>query len=360
LLFTKVFNYLKLRTLPSSVLAKNRLFIERDSKHRRVTSNFGTTFRNSKWSDYSVKNVSASQKSTFMSFVFNTLIMFILIYISYVYYYASSIWFFGVLFDSIYSGFELTHQSYLYFQFLLPMVLHNFSLLLGKLGLTHPSINPTTSVNSPNTPTFETTNFNLDLYSLVNSSNNHLISVFDTPSSINKLGLPIQSLYQVVNLSPKATTLVGLNNNSNISNEYQLLDNKHAYYYNILTSSISLVPQDTKSFDNIWLNTLLQSELLNKPGFIKGTIGSFYAKDLTWHDLNNLVVTNGVFGQLSDNLRDQTRMVELHRWLYKYNVLHRKTMINSHKTTMAKKLLSTGFFDSTLTRSNIWASDFFF
>lgn len=359
MLFTKVFNYLKLRTLPSSVLAKNRLFIERDSKHRRVTSNFGTTFRNSKWSDYSVKNVSASQKSTFMSFVFNTLIMFILIYISYVYYYASSIWFFGVLFDSIYSGFELTHQSYLYFQFLLPMVLHNFSLLLGKLGLTHPSINPTTNVNSPNTPTFETTNFNLDLYSLVNSSNNHLISVFDTPSSINKLGLPIQSLYQVVNLSPKATTLVGLNNNSNISNEYQLLDNKHAYYYNILTSSISLVPQDTKSFDNIWLNTLLQSELLNKPGFIKGTIGSFYAKDLTWHDLNNLVVTNGVFGQLSDNLRDQTRMIELHRWLYKYNVLHRKTLINSHKTTMAKKLLSTGFFDSTLTRSNIWASDFF-
>jgi hypothetical protein len=91
----------------------------------------------------------------------------------------------------------------------------------------------------------------LDLYSLVNSSNNHLISVFDTPSSINKFGLPIQSLYQVVNLSPKSTTLVGLNNNSNISNEYQLLDNKHAYYYNILTSSISLVPQDTKSFDNI-------------------------------------------------------------------------------------------------------------
>jgi len=131
------------------------------------------------------------------------------------------------------------------------MVLHNFSFLLSKIGLTHPSINPTTTVNSPNTPTFETTNFNLDLYSLVNSSNNHLISVFDTPSSINKLGFPIQSLYQVVNLSPKATTLVGLNNNSNISNEYQLLDNKHAYYYNILTSSISLVPQATKSFDNI-------------------------------------------------------------------------------------------------------------
>jgi len=125
------------------------------------------------------------------------------------------------------------------------MVLRNFSLLLSKLGLTHPAI------NSPNTPTFETTNFNLDLYSLVNSSNNHLISVFDTPSNINQLGFPIQSLYRVVNLSPKATTLVGLSNNSAISNEYQLLDNKHAYYYNILTSSISLVPQATKSFDNI-------------------------------------------------------------------------------------------------------------
>ena len=131
------------------------------------------------------------------------------------------------------------------------MVLHNFSFLLSKLGLTHPSMNSTTSVSSPNTPNFDTTSFNFDLYSLVNSSNNHLISVFDTPSSSHKLGFPIQSLYQVVNLSPKATTLVGLSSNLGIRNEYQLLDNKHAYYYNILTSSISLVPQSTKSFENI-------------------------------------------------------------------------------------------------------------
>lgn len=206
---------------------------------------------------------------------------------------------------------------------------------------------------------FSTTEFNFDLNTIVNSSNNHLVSVFNTPVSFTELNLPIKALFEVVNLSPKYTNLITLTTTDHSHIEYQLLSNTYAYYFNLVNSPVTLVPKFTNHFDNIWVKTLLHSELLNKPGFIKGNIGSFYIKDFTWHDLNNLVVSNGVFSQLSDNLRDQTRMIELHRWLYKYNVLHRKTLINSHKTTMAKKLLSTGFYDSTLSTSNIWASDFF-
>jgi hypothetical protein len=49
MLFQRLYNWIKYKTLPSSFLFKNRLFIERDSKHRRVLSNFGLSFRNSKW-----------------------------------------------------------------------------------------------------------------------------------------------------------------------------------------------------------------------------------------------------------------------------------------------------------------------
>ena len=56
-MFKRLYNWLKLKTLPSSILFKNRLFVERDSKHRRIMSNFGLTFRNSKWSEYAIKKI---------------------------------------------------------------------------------------------------------------------------------------------------------------------------------------------------------------------------------------------------------------------------------------------------------------
>lgn len=43
--------------LPPSINCKNRLHIERDSKTRRILSNFGLTYRNSKWADYVRSNV---------------------------------------------------------------------------------------------------------------------------------------------------------------------------------------------------------------------------------------------------------------------------------------------------------------
>jgi hypothetical protein len=47
-IFNKIYSNFKAKMLPPSLNSKNRLFIERDSKHRRITSNIGTTFRNSK------------------------------------------------------------------------------------------------------------------------------------------------------------------------------------------------------------------------------------------------------------------------------------------------------------------------
>jgi hypothetical protein len=39
---------LKQKTVPSSFMARCRLFLERDSKIRHLTTRFGATFRNSK------------------------------------------------------------------------------------------------------------------------------------------------------------------------------------------------------------------------------------------------------------------------------------------------------------------------
>ena len=49
---------------------KNRLFIERDSKHRRGLSNFGLSFRNSKWSNYETYNIKSQFRTSYLKYIF--------------------------------------------------------------------------------------------------------------------------------------------------------------------------------------------------------------------------------------------------------------------------------------------------
>lgn len=55
----------------------------------------------------------------------------------------------------------------------------------------------------------------------------------------------------------------------------------------------------------------------------------------------------------------RSRFAEHQRRLYRFSLLHRTILKNSHKITNAKGLISSGFYDSSLTSSNIWAADFF-
>ena len=47
-MFDKVYNWLKIKTLPPSVEAKNRIVLERNAKDKRVFSDVGKTIRSSK------------------------------------------------------------------------------------------------------------------------------------------------------------------------------------------------------------------------------------------------------------------------------------------------------------------------
>ena len=63
-MFQRLFNWIKFKTVPPSVNFKNRLFIERDNKQRRILTNLGLTFRNSKWVQYARANVSLDSITT--------------------------------------------------------------------------------------------------------------------------------------------------------------------------------------------------------------------------------------------------------------------------------------------------------
>ena len=79
MLFSKIYNWIKYKTLPSSFLFKNRLYVERDSKHRKILFALGTTFRNSKWRNFTKINIKNTRFVNFISYKW-CLILTILVY----------------------------------------------------------------------------------------------------------------------------------------------------------------------------------------------------------------------------------------------------------------------------------------
>ena len=57
MLLQRLYNWIKYKSLPTSFLFKNRLFIERNTKHRRIYSIFGALMRNSKWGNFELSNI---------------------------------------------------------------------------------------------------------------------------------------------------------------------------------------------------------------------------------------------------------------------------------------------------------------
>jgi hypothetical protein len=93
------------------------------------------------------------------------------------------------------------------------------------------------------------------------------------------------------------------------------------------------------------------------PNNISGSInsklqGNFYINTLTYQSLN-LLISEPELLNLSNNLTRHNHMINSLRWSYRYNNLHRRSIYNSHKLTGAKRLLSMGYFDSSVTTNNM-------
>jgi hypothetical protein len=90
--------------------------------------------------------------------------------------------------------------------------------------------------------------------------------------------------------------------------------------------------------------------------FRKHLKGGFYLPHLN-PSLTNFFTSNNsnpVF--ISTAINNSLQSIKSYYWLYKYNLLHRSTFKNSHNLTIVKKLLTTGFYDTTITTNNLWAA----
>ena len=373
MLFSRVYNWIKYKTLPPSVLFMNRLFVERDSKHRRVTSNLGLTFRNSKWSSYARVNINIQSQSSYFKFLYSTtsFILLLIVLAKFTSYYDITILFTPVytlvwfLFDgdlylkavfasSLLCTLQLTASSLyaklfqavtipsqdttLESQYTLPKRLHKPLLYLWSSQASDGASVFNTTVTS------ESSNSSLlllkHLYSAVHLLKIQSQSYYSLSSTLNNLEQPTSNLttLESYNLRDRHLTL-GL--------EYMLMN---SYSKGSTNSHTELTA---------WSLPSIHNELTGFNLELNFREGPFYLTDISTSKLNSLSLNFGELTPLKSSVENQLKLIRWNRWLYKFNLLHRKSLRSASNLTFAKRLISSGFHKSSNTSSNLWSSSIF-
>lgn len=409
MLFQRLYNWIKYKTLPSSFLFKNRLFIERDSKHRRIFNNFGLVFRNSKWSNYENYNIKMQFKSNYIKYLnwsFFFILSFFLLYnfnnyyihfyffnsISFIFwisidtldYYVSFIaWLFTILtsllFNLIYSYFFFNNFSSnnepkdffsnkFFFNTKLAANVTNNNLKISKHDLNWVLYAWLANNNSHPTSILENlfnnecklrwwdnySNFFINLYRLT-----YFFKLSDKKNNTPFLQIKLQDL----NLYKKNfSTLLNFCDNTYFLNKfssvigYYILTSHKNYFLQKNRSNFSLNFLN-KQFD--WNLQNFNIELQNYPFLLKTKTGLFFFDNFTYEQFSYFIFNIEELWGLNFFIKNQLNVSKWNRWLYKYSILHRKVLKNSHKITLSKRLLNSGFYSKDLFNKNIWASENF-
>ncbi len=384
MLFSRVYNWIKYKTLPPSVLFLNRLFVERDSKHRRVTSNLGLTFRNSKWSTYARVNINLNSKTSYLHLLLRLiagLLLVVALYKFTTYYNTTPVFAYGYpllwfLFDA-----DLYLKVLFSSSLFCTAQLAASSLYSRALGMFSTELDGTVSSGSLPNPTL-----NLPkrlhkpiIYSWLtnNPREGQITELFETQSSNPQLNslLPLtQLLYKSTNLIAKSAeskllahsvlTQLSAPTQSYLSKlaSIKTLGAGSAQGTTSLALDYLLLNKSSDSartyFDecSYWTLSSFNTELQRNSNSVKSLNGLFYSSELSHLKLSQLTTTVPELSSLRHSVEDQLATIRWQRWLYKYNILHRSALKNTLYLTSTKKLLSTGFYSSTMSTNNVWAS----
>lgn len=396
-MFQRLYGLIKYKTLPSSFLFKNRLFIERDSKNKRILSNFGLSFRNSKWGNYELNNIQLSFKLFFLKFISIFIFIIVLVFVLYwknyyllFYFYNNISFFFWINLDSfdyylifinwIFFSFffSLTHLIYSYFF---------FNYFSTKFASKNNTINYLQSTNSIN---FTKNDLKYTLYSwLVNNQLSEFQNIKNKISSqlfeINNLSICTNTLFfnklfnsvfflnlmsskfDFIALKTSINAFTVFNSYSRILPQLNLIKTpQHLtlfFYFFINKKTIfneknDLVTNRYSNLNNKYNLTSLNTEITNNKELIKFKNSIFFLHDLT---SNYLTKTSLFFNEnrfMDVSTLSTFTAAKWDRWLYRYSLLHRKSIKTAHKFTLTKRLLNSGIFDLKLNTNNIWASEY--
>jgi hypothetical protein len=382
MLFSLVYTWIKYKMSPPSVVALNRLFVERDSKHRRITSNLGLTFRNSKWSGYARTNINLDAKNDFLWTLTRVLALLV----------SSMILFTGLTYYNTLATFNpatllywFAMDSNLYFQvttisgvfYLLQLSIDTFhqKLISTYFG---PSTHLEQSLSS--NPTVLQIPKRLHkplLYSLVqqSTSSDLLEKLLETNStSQNKLTdlSFLRSLYRTTYLTKlllNPTPIIRLVDSLSRVNS-PLVTNLPTFLNNVAKlrkPSLDTIALDYVLFKSKGLLTPLRacnslrwnlshSSPSNTSGLesLSSIQGLFYLPSVNQTQLNSLTSSYPELLPLNSSLEEQTRVIRWDRWLYKYSLLHRSSLKTGFYLNLFKFSLGSGFYNQDIGTRNLW------
>jgi hypothetical protein len=302
-----------------------------------MTTNFGATFRNSKWADFTLKNVNPLSNSFEMNPLLNKINVFVIFFAILIFSKFNS-----PIFDPTVLNFLIASWDFIDAKFHLSETLFVIVPLVTQYGfLVYVKYFFTSfwSLRGPLNKFFDS-NFPI---------NQPLLKIRDSfqkeISGIEKLSVsePYRfewSLYRAYLSLPFTYSLSpGLNIN--------LLHIKPEYYGIIGNGKYEFSPSLDKCIKPV--STFNHFKIYNK-----GT--PFYIPQSDYQKISSLSSLSETFN-IYHPLKLQSLLSNMVRWAYKYNTLHRRSIHNSHKLTSVKRLLSLGYFDFNIVDANVWFSD---
>lgn len=358
-------------------------------------SNFGLTFRNSKWSDYALTNVSLKTIDRSKRLVWNIFLILVVIFLTNLFYYdffwylqligfspaKEGLW---LLFDWTTLTLVLLFQNYrVYFNQLTQYLFKSFFTDKTVKNVFSKNEHPSNVRKlTPKTPNAMFTNQQLSNI-LVNylttqhAANNPLskqlsLKLFQSLNPNSNLTNTLscfKRLFTVVDVLHKPTTGAidpsALRSDIQKNRILQLLTHSSFQNYTPLIldfylhskKQTPLIPhkpfsQFTWSLDNFNVEGLSGSELSQWKS------GPFYYSNINTLLLNQYQNDNRDYEFWNDSMTQQRNFFKWMRWLYRYSILHRNLLTHSRKITNLKKLLSTGFFSSNMSEQNLWISNY--
>lgn len=358
-------------------------------------SNFGLTFRNSKWSDYALTNVSLKTIDRSKRLVWNLVLILITVLLTNLFYY-DLFWYlqligfspakegFWLLFDWTTLTLVLMLQSYKTYlnqiiqqlfkvifmdkvtkdAFLKTETTCSVRVLTPKTSnsvftnqqLSNILVNYLTTQHTVHNPLSKQLSLNLFQSLSLSSNLTNTLSCFKRLFTVvDALHKPTPSTLQMGALRSdiQKTRLLQLFTHPSFQNYTPLILDFYLYGKNQNSSTpLQTFSQFTWSLDNFNVESSSESEISQWKS------GPFYYSNMNTLLLNQHQNSNRDYVFWNDSMTQQRHFFKWMRWLYRYSILHRNLLAHSRKITSFKKLLSTGFFSSNMAEQNLWISNY--
>lgn len=402
MLFRRLYNWIKYKTFPPSTLHKQRLLVERDTKHKRITSNFGLNFRNSKWSKYESYNIKPQHLIIYIKIIKNLillLVIFLLVwwynkYIIIYYLYNNFLYIYWVCSDAfdhyIFSliwiitvvFYKLLGIFYSYFFF------NNFSLKEKNLEKLDSSLINSLFTSKPSSKEIFISKHDLNwtLYSWITVENSY--KNFEIFKNLFNVGIDDKkwneyyffftkffkmSFFLNIITPEKISLKINFRKNLKEKNSSDIFNSYFSDFDNLIfvKNFINIFVKNNtneifnyfsikltfEKLNNDWNFFNFNTELIKNSFLIKTKTGSFYFYNLNYKKFNNFIYNFKELTNIDILLKNQLILSKWNRWLYRYSILHRKVFKNSHKITLTKRLTNFGFWDSKMFNKNLWISE---